>query len=96
MQAEKVTDILEKLINNTTMIMVDNLFYDWKTGKESPQKGEVILVYDPLFHTLRCAKYDNQIFMAEQRWINLMEFQASLVDIYRKASVQPLPNYNPI
>ena len=78
------------------MIIVDNLFNDWKTGKDPPQKGEVILVYDPLFHTLRCAKYDNQIFMAEQRWINLMAFQTSLMDIYRKASVQPLPNYNPI
>lgn len=85
-QAEKVTDILEKLINNTTMnrissIIVDNLFDNWKTSKEPPQEGEVILLYDPVFHTLRCAKYDNQVLVAGQRWINLMVFQTSIVDV---------------
>lgn len=74
-------------MNRTTSIIVDNLFDDWKTGQESPQKGEVILLYDPVFHTLRCAKYDNQILMARQRWINLMVFQTSLVDIYLEACV---------
>ena len=74
-------------MNRITSIIVDNLFDDWKTGKEPPQEGEVILLYDPSFHTLRCAKYDNQILMAEQRWINLMVFQTSLVDIYLEACV---------
>lgn len=74
-------------MNRITSIIVDNLFDDWKTGKEPPQEGEVILLYDPLFHTLRCAKYDNQILMAEQRWINIMMFQTSLVDIYLEACV---------
>lgn len=76
------------------MIIVDNLFDNWKTGKESPQKGEVILVYDPSFHTLRCVRYDNQVLMDEHRWINLMVFQAGLVDIYLESSAQPFPNYN--
>ena len=74
-------------MDHITSIIVDNLFDDWKTGKEPPQEGEVILLYDPSFHTLRCAKYDNQILMAEQRWINLMVFQTSLVDIYLEACV---------
>lgn len=74
-------------MNRITSIIVDNLFDDWKTGKEPPQEGEVILLYDPSFHTLRCAKYNNQILMAEQRWINLMVFQTSLVDIYLEACV---------
>lgn len=74
-------------MNHITSIIVDNLFDDWKTGKEPPQVGEVILLYDPVFHTLRCAKYDNQILMAEQRWINLMKFQANLVDIYLEVYV---------
>lgn len=74
-------------MDHITSIIVDNLFDDWKTGQESPQKGEVILLYDPVFHTLRCAKYDNQILMARQRWINLMVFQTSLVDIYLEACV---------
>jgi len=74
-------------MNRITSIIVDNLFDNWKTGKETPQEGEVILLYDPSFHTLRCAKYDNQILMAEQRWINLMVFQTSLVDIYLEACV---------
>ena len=69
------------------MLIVDNLFDNWKTGKEPPQEGAVILVYDPLFHTLRCVKYDNQVLMAEHRWINLMVFQTSLVDIYLEACV---------
>ena len=74
-------------MDHITSIVVDNLFDGWKTGQESPQKGEVILLYDPVFHTLRCAKYDNQILMARQRWINLMVFQTSLVDIYLEACV---------
>lgn len=74
-------------MNRISSIIVDNLFDSWHPGKEPPQVGEVILLYDPLFHTLRCAKYDNQILMAEQRWINLMEFQTNLVDIYLEARV---------
>ena len=64
-----------------TTIIVDNLFDDWKTGKELPQEGEVILVYDPAFHRIACVKYDHHVLMNEHRWINLMEFQSRLMDI---------------